>query len=223
MTRNPVTTDPASQPRVCSSCGGGLPGPASHCPRCGAPVTGKKRNSAIVIVVVVLALLGAVPCLGIVAAIAIPNFIRYQLRAKQSEIPVELSALVKGERIALQRQGRYVAIGPVPSGAPGPRKAALSAEELEAAMRIDWIVPPTLYGQYAVAVGEDEQDGQAASFCAEADLDGDGKRSVHAAFLPLVRDGEVVGAPPAPCTEPIPFSAEYQAGEVIKLSAEDVF
>lgn len=225
MVQPSIAAPGAEPPRACPSCGQPFLAPVPRCPRCGGLVgqKGRSNRAAIAIVVVVLGVFGALPCVGSLAAIAIPNFIRYQLRSKQSELRAELSALVKAEQEAFRRDGHYVALGPVPAGGPGPQKTALSTEELEAAGRLDWMVGPSLYGQYRVEVGHDEAGGEAASFCAEADLDGDGRRSVFVAFLPLVRGGEVVGALPAPCTEPVSFGTEHGGGEVVGVSADGIF
>ena len=38
-----------------------------------------------------------VAIIGILAAIAIPNFVRYQLRVKYAELPLQVQAIYKGE------------------------------------------------------------------------------------------------------------------------------
>ena len=209
--------------RFCSACGGALPGPVPRCPRCGAVIAAQKKSSAATIIIVVVAcgFLG-IFCLGTLAAIAIPNFLRYQLRAKEGGVRAELSALVKAELFAAERNGHFVPLGPLPSGPPNSQKVPLSGAEREVAAGIDWMVEPATHGQYRVAVAGDE-GGEAASLCAEADVDGDGTRAVHVAFLPLERDGAVVGAPPAPCTEPVPYDPKYDAGQVITITGSDVF
>jgi type IV pilus assembly protein PilA len=159
----------------------------------------------------------AILCSGILAAIAIPNFLRYQLRAKESELKVEIRALVQAEEAHFQRNGRYVAVGPLPAGTPGSQKMPLSAQDLKLATDIDWMVGASTYGQYAVSVA---RDGQAASVCAEADIDADGVRSVQVAFLPGPEGAET---PPAPCTEPVPYSPQYPPGEPVVLSGPNVF
>ncbi len=223
MSQTNVVTGGPGQARFCSACGGALPGPVPRCPRCGAVIAAQKRSSVgtIIIVVVVAGFVG-VFCLGTLAAIAIPNFLRYQLRAKEAGVKAELSALVKAELGAEQRSGHFVAIGPLPAGAPGQQKAALSDAERQAAAEIDWPVAPATYGQFRAAVAAD-QGGEAVSLCAESDVDGDGTRAVHVAFLPLERDGQVVGAPPAPCTTPVPYDPAYNAGQVITITGSDVF
>jgi hypothetical protein len=110
----------------------------------------------------------------------------------------------------------YVAIGPLPSAPPGREMNAFSAAELEAARNLDWLTGPRTHGRYQVAVSG---DGKAAALCAESDIDGDGVRAVHVAFLPS-EQGE---APPAPCTEPVPDDGRAQPGEVVQLTGNGVF
>jgi hypothetical protein len=218
---NPAAGSPGHA-RLCSACGGPLLVPTARCPRCGAVITAQGRarrsRSVVVIVVVAVALLGALPCMGIVAAIAIPNFLRYQLRSKEAAARMELQELVLAEKGTALKGGRYVALGPLPSGRPGARKLQLSAADLQIAEGIDWNLQPATHGQFRVAVAEDSSGRQAASFCMETDLDGDGSRAVHVEFLPLES-----GAPPAPCTTPVPYDPQYRADEVIRISARSVF
>ena len=223
MTQTSLPAGTSGPARSCTACGGPLPGPVPRCPRCGAVITagGKARrsSSAIVIAVVVVALFAAIPCLGVVAAIAIPNFIRYQLRAKEAGVKAELAALAKAERSTAERTGRYVPLGPLPAGEPGRAKLPLSADERQVAGGVDWLLEPATYGQYRVAVAEDDSGRQVASLCAESDLDGDGVRAVYVVFLPLPGGG----APPAPCTTPVEDDARYEPGQVIKISEPNVF
>lgn len=214
---------PPGQPRFCSACGGPFPGPVPRCPRCGAVVGRRGTSLGTTLLIVAAVAMGGICILGILAAIAIPNFIRYQLRAKQSAVTAELDGLVKAERAAFERGGHYLALGPLPSQPPSSQKNELSAAERDLAASVDWMVDPATYGQFRVIVAQDGSGLQAASLCAESDLDGDGVRSVHVAFLPLVRGGQVVAAPPAPCTDPVPYADGYAPGQVVKVSEDRVF
>jgi type IV pilus assembly protein PilA len=56
-----------------------------------------------------------VSIIGIIAAIAIPNFIKYQARSKQSEVKANLKALFTAEKAFYQEKDRYSAlIGELP-------------------------------------------------------------------------------------------------------------
>jgi len=71
------------------------PNPMSNPMPAPAPQPKKGGVSAVVIIAVVVAL--ACPCVGILAAIAIPNFIKFQARSKQSEAKANLKAAYTSE------------------------------------------------------------------------------------------------------------------------------
>jgi hypothetical protein len=169
-----------------------------------------------IVAIVIAAVFGALPFLGIIAAIAIPNFVRYQLRAKQSQVTVELDGLARAQQAHAQRTGKFLAMGAVPAAAPGSQKAALTADELAAAASLGWMVAGSTYGQYRVAVSE---DGTAAALCGESNVDGQDPRAAFAVFLP----GDGVEPPPAPCAEPVAWSPDYAPGEVVRVSDPGVF
>ncbi|HYD42090.1 MAG TPA: zinc ribbon domain-containing protein [Anaeromyxobacter sp.] len=209
---------PSSAVRFCPSCGQALPGPVQACPRCRASIAAalgvpRKSNTPTIVVIVIAAIFGAIP---ILAAIAIPNFIRYQLRSKQSQVTAELQGLARAQHALAQRTGKYVAIAAIPAVEPGEQKSALTADELAAAASIDWMVAGSTYGQYRVAVSE---DGTAAALCGESNVDGDAQRAAFAVFLP----GDGVEPPPAPCAEPVAWSSEYAPGEVLRVTDPSVF
>ena len=210
--------DANAQPRFCSTCGFALPGAVPRCPQCGreAP-TGRPggMGPAAVVAIVAGVVVGGVCVVGILAAIAIPNFIKYQLRAKASEVTLNLELLVRAEQAARERTGSYLALPRMPAGAPGAQQAPLSPEEHQRALELDWITPASLHGRYAVAVSE---DGGAAAICGESDVDGDGVLAVRVAFLP-----DAAGrAPAAPCTEPIEYAGQ-PAGTIEQVSGDNVF
>jgi hypothetical protein len=222
----PAPRAAAGFPTFCGACGGPLPGPVPRCPRCAAVITAhgaRKSSSAVTIVAVVVAILLGVPCvLGVLAAIAIPNFLKYQLRSKEAEVVANLSALVKAEDVAFRERGAYVPFNPLPGGPPGRQKRSFSPGERAIATELGWMVTPQTYGEYMIALGHAEDGRQSASFCAETDLDGDTVRASHVAFL--VPPGADPGAvPPAPCQEPVPYQAGFRPGEVVKISADGVF
>ena len=85
-----------------------------------------------------------VAIIGILAAIAIPNFLTYQLKSRQSEAKVNLNA-IKTSAIAFQaEQSCYLGTPPPPLGAAAPAAGVK-------AVPIGW--PSTLLGQpYAATV-----------------------------------------------------------------------
>ncbi|HYD54524.1 MAG TPA: prepilin-type N-terminal cleavage/methylation domain-containing protein [Gemmatimonadaceae bacterium] len=153
-----------------------------------------------------------VAIIGILAAIAIPNFLRYQLRTKAGERMINLEAIFKSEE-ALRQSERVIAIGRdpgqyyafatvLPAGCdPGTSKLPWTNADLAEAQRIDWIIQGNTYGCYATAVPAAEPF-VSLSACAWTDIDGDAELAASALWNPQIGpDGAVVTAPPdAPCT-----------------------
>ncbi len=119
-----------------------------------------------------------VAIIGILAAIAIPNFLRYQLRAKSSELKENVGAIFKSEEATKQGEnsgGLYLALpnSPLPNGqAVKASKLAWTNQDVADAAKIDWVVEGSTYGNYAIAVST----GNAIHFTAwgRSDVDQDG-------------------------------------------------
>jgi len=98
-----------------------------------------------------------VAIIGILAAIAIPNFLRYQLRAKASELRENVNAIFKAEEAFKNREqgtGLYAALATLPAaGAIGAAKLQWANTDLAAAQAIDWIVEGSTYGKYTALAG----------------------------------------------------------------------
>ncbi|MDP1916849.1 MAG: pilin [Myxococcales bacterium] len=99
------------------------PNPSNPMP---APVPQKKGGvSAVVIIAVVVAL--ACPCVGILAAIAIPNFVKFQSRSKQSEAKANLKGAFTAQKAFFAGERKYSEdIGEV-GFSPGPGNRYLYA------------------------------------------------------------------------------------------------
>ncbi|ACL64026.1 fimbrial protein pilin [Anaeromyxobacter dehalogenans 2CP-1] len=102
-----------------------------------------------------------VAIIGILAAIAIPNFLRYQLRAKFSELKENVNSVFKSEEALRQTErsgGQYMALADLPAtcdiaGAAGTVKHPWLAGDMTEAAKIDWSVEGATYGCYRVATG----------------------------------------------------------------------
>ncbi len=140
-----------------------------------------------------------VAIIGILAAIAIPNFIKYQLRSKFSEAASNLEGLRKAEE-ALRQGERNVALGGailapavyvpgqywdlgtsiLPAGTVGTQKIVWQPAESLQAQAIDWQVEGATYFQYQVSVAgcpgvpAASSGGICYSAGAQSDIDGNG-------------------------------------------------
>lgn len=167
---------------------------------------------------------------GMLAAIAIPNFVRYQLRAKASEATVHLIGLHRAELARFEQTRQYVALEAPAEGEPGPAKMAWAPADLAAAGALGWTVEGASWFTYRVEVAV--VDGRPAfSACAESDIDGDGTHAAVVIWQPAVDEsGSVVGLPPPPPCAYEPALARtplYElrdpVGQPVKISPADVF
>lgn len=190
-----------------------------------------RRGQPRVPVLVIALLAGILPMIaivGILAAIAIPNFLRYQLRAKDAEAPAMLRSLHAAELAHHAVQGRYMEVT-VPDGAPGQAKLAWSAENRAAARSIGWAARGPSYFTYRVAVKQTEDGAQAFATCAEADLDGDGVVAAWVTWQPVTLPGGERVAPEPPCAHApmldrtLGMREGDPAGKPVRVSPADVF
>ncbi len=183
-----------------------------------------------------------VAIIGILAAIAIPNFLRYQLRTKAGERRINLEAIFKAEE-ALRQSERVVAAGAksgqywnlttVPSnGNVGTSKIAWTSGDLATAQQVDWIVQGQTYGKYNATSAQANNANVAISACAWTDIDGDGTNAADAWWMPQINaaGNAVTNAPSAPCatvdntvhTEVYVHGVDGM-GRPTQLSADSVF
>jgi len=116
-----------------------------------------------------------VAIIGILAAIAIPNFLRFQLKSKSSEGKVNLAAIRTAEESYRAEFDVYVADVPSPGGALGPAKQAWPAVPPVGFDTIGWAPEGNVYFNYAVAIG----GVGAAQYTADANADIDGDAVVQ--------------------------------------------
>ena len=184
-----------------------------------------------------------VAIIGILAAIAIPNFLRYQLRTKAGERRINLEAIFKAEEALRQSErkvtaaanaGQYWNITTVPStGTLGTAKLPWIAADLAQAQQIDWIVQGATYGMYNATSAQAGTANVAVAACSWTDIDGDGALAGDAWWMPqIAANGAVVTAPPgAPCaaatnTQIHNFTYTHgtdSMGRPTQLSADSVF
>ena len=133
-----------------------------------------------------------VAIIGILAAIAIPNFLRYQLKSKTSEAKTNLKAIATSEEAFKGEMDGYCGVAaPFPGGAIGPAKQVWVPAAPIVVPRgggpgnfdtIGYQPAGDVYYNYAVALGPDV--GGTAFQCQTADamgdLDGDGVNGMYA-------------------------------------------
>ncbi len=137
-----------------------------------------------------------VAIIGILAAIAIPNFLKYQLRAKFGELPTNVSAVFKAEESLRQGEravaavgqlsaavaGSYAAFTDTPAGGTiGTSKLPWADGDRATAQAIDWVVEGATYGKYVAATGN---SGTSLTIYAYSNIDGDATNGCVVLFKP---------------------------------------
>jgi len=172
-----------------------------------------------------------VAIIGILAAIAIPNFIKYQLRAKFSEAATNVEGLRKAQEALRQGErkvvinaavdaqyvpGSYHSLGaalyPATAATPGTAKFAWTAAELQIANGIDWQLEGATYFNYQVSgTGCAVAGGTNAFSCytvgASSDIDGD-KTNGEVILVRMALDGKTTATQPKNVGVAFPGPAE---------------
>ena len=117
--------------------------------------------------------------LGVLVAIAVPNFRTFGLRAKAGEMRVGIEAIHKAQEAWYAEHGHYLPATSLPLGPPGLHRIGFDSDTHAASgfERLGWPKNPNtqLYCRYAVSVGSTEGMG---GYTIEAicDIDGDGEQ-----------------------------------------------
>jgi type IV pilus assembly protein PilA len=112
-----------------------------------------------------------VAIIGILAAIAIPNFLRFQLKSKTSEGKVNIAAIRTAEESYNAEFGNFVATVTHPAAVPGTSKVVFAPATMTGWQTIGWTPEGLVFFQYAVALSA--ADGR-YSIGAVGDIDGNG-------------------------------------------------
>jgi type IV pilus assembly protein PilA len=125
-----------------------------------------------------------VAIIGILAAIAIPNFIRFQLRAKSSEGKTNLAAIRTAEEGYNAEFGTYVAATVVPTAVPGTSKVTWpgTAGGFDT---MGWSPEGDVYFQYQVVVNPTTGASNEFQAAAIADIDGNSTNQLWAYVKPI--------------------------------------
>jgi type IV pilus assembly protein PilA len=113
-----------------------------------------------------------VAIIGILAAIAIPNFLRFQLKAKSSEGKTNLAAIRTAEESYYSEFGIYVSAGASPAAAGKNLKVVFTNTDgaNEGFDKLGWAPEGYVFFNYAVEVGN---SGSEFTASAQADIDND--------------------------------------------------
>jgi type IV pilus assembly protein PilA len=126
---------------------------------------------------------------GILAAVAVPNVIRLQLRGRTAEALTNLASLQVAEQGVYAELGSFVTARSAPGGVPGPMKRPwVGGNVLEFRELIGWRPDGDVYFQYGA-----NADGDQLTLAAVGDVDGDGAVAQFGLVLPL--EGESTGLP----------------------------
>lgn len=123
-----------------------------------------------------------VAIIGILAAIAIPNFIAMQLRAKRSELPTNVDGIRTAEKAYHHEWDAFTSAGVTPASLPGRTQVDFSGGGLASFQNLGWTADGKVRGMYSVTASN------AASAAADdftttgtADVDGDSSNSSYTA------------------------------------------
>lgn len=135
----------------------------------------------------------AVAIIGILAATALPSFIRFQMRAKTAEVKSNLQAIRHAQMAYLGGTGRFVAASPSPATYSGSTAGDFvdTGPALANFDTIGWRPEGRVYFSYAITI-----DGTGRAFTADAasDLDEDAAPQVWGIVHPNVAGATVPGA-----------------------------
>lgn len=134
-------------------------------------------------------LLIVVGLIGVFAAVGIPSFLRYQLRARSSEALTNLAGIALAQEARFAEFGAYVhTAAPVPASVPPASGTAWpGSPDFE---DLGWAPDGSVVFQYVVTAADTTGTGGARRFTAEAasDIDGDGARSFFGYVKPALNE-----------------------------------
>jgi type IV pilus assembly protein PilA len=151
-----------------------------------------------------------VAIIGILAAIAIPNFLKFQLKAKTSEGKTNLAAIRTAEESVFAEFGTYVSANASP--AANGKNVKVGFLNVDGANQgfdlIGWSPEGRVYFNYGVNIS-----GATFNAAAGADIDGDGTNQMWG-YRKGSLDSKPLGGSPTTCT-----AANLSAAETVMACA----
>ena len=164
-----------------------------------------------------------VAIIGILAAIAIPNFLRFQLRARSSEGKTNLAAIRTAEEGYNAEFGTYVQANPNPAAVPGSAKVvwAPGGAVIQGFDSLGWSPEGEVYFQYEVGGTAATPGVPMAEFhaVAIADLDNNTTNQEWAYVKPLAGQVAFGGTAPTASLLCVPtgvYNATSQAQDLLE-------
>ena len=141
-----------------------------------------------------------VAIIGILAAIAIPNFLRFQLKSKSSEGKVNVAAIRTAQESYLAEFGVYVSAPASPAAVPTTKVPFVDVGGTNAASfnTLGWAPEGQVFFQYATTAGTGTQ-GSAYTISAAADIDADGVNQNWGYVKPVTGTTAGIGGVHAAC------------------------
>ncbi len=121
-----------------------------------------------------------VAIIGILAAIAIPNFLAMQLRAKRAELPSNLDGIRTAEKAYQAEWDSFTSAIATPATPSGRAQTTFAAGGYTSFDMLGWVADGKVRGSYSVS-GSGGAAFSADAFTATglADVDGDGTNSTY--------------------------------------------
>lgn len=132
-----------------------------------------------------------VAIIGILAAIAVPEYLRFQLKTKTAEGRMNLASIRTAEQSYMAEFGQYIAAVPTPAGSVGTTRRDWPYSGADGFDIIGWAPESSVLFQYAVATAADGFTATAVS-----DIDGDGVRQAWGISVKTSGGARVASAHP---------------------------
>ncbi|HEU4429697.1 MAG TPA: prepilin-type N-terminal cleavage/methylation domain-containing protein [Myxococcota bacterium] len=152
-----------------------------------------------------------VAIIGILAAIAIPNFVRFQLRSKTSEAKLNIAGIRTAEDAFFAEFGVYVSAFQTPTVFPSTQKNPWAGAGLAQFDQMGWAPEGDVFFVYAVNGGVPN----AFAIAAIGDLDGAGQPSQFAYFREMPGLGVGPGPPIGTCNQTGVYNAVSGAPDLL--------